>query len=377
MTCKFARGLLLSSISVLAFATAAKASDASKGYSIVYAFCQKANCADGSDPVGGLIVDANGNLYGTTEEGGNGAYGGASGGGTVFKITPTGQETVLYSFCSLPNCNDGASPYNKLIMDKAGNLYGTTFTGGAYASSYCYNVGCGVAFKIAPDGTETVLHSFCAQANCTDGAWAFGGLIRDQAGNLYGTTDIGGVNNNGVIYKLAPDGTETVLYAFCGGAPAGSCTDGTNSFSTMAEDGSGNYYGTTENGGAYGQGVVFELAANGTESVLYNFCSNEQNNVCLDGNLAEYGVLPPSGKKATIYGATDLGGTDNGGAVFSLTGGSEKVLYSIGQSIDGFANGLNSGLLKYQGYLYGAVALGGPNDGGIIFRVGTTGVGAR
>lgn len=432
MTCKFARGLLLLSVSVLAFATAPRASDASKGYATVYAFCQKANCADGSDPAGGVIADGSGNLYGTTEEGGNGAYGGASGGGTVFKIAPNGQETVLYAFCSLSNCSDGASPYNKLIVDKAGNLYGTTFTGGANTSSYCDGAGCGVVFKIAPngsetvlhafcsqpncadgaqpqselvmdrhgnlygttpsgganndsgtvykvapDGTETVLYSFCAQTSCTDGAWAFGGLVRDKAGDLYGTTDIGGANNNGVVYKLAPDGAETVLYAFCGGTRPGSCTDGTNSFSTLAEDKSGNFYGTTENGGTNGQGGVFELAANDTESVLYNFCSDDQGDVCLDGNLAEYGLLSPKGKKETIYGTTDLGGAYNGGTVFSLSGGSEKVLYSFGQSMDGFANGVNSGLLKYQGYLYGAVASGGPNGGGIIFRVGTTGVDAR
>lgn len=433
MTGKFAHGLLLLSASVLALATAAQASDASKGYSTVYAFCQKANCADGSDPVGAVIVDANGNLYGTTETGGGGAYGGSSGGGTVFRIAPDGTETVLYAFCSLPNCSDGETPYDyKLIMDRSGNLYGTTFTGGAYSSSYCYNAGCGVVFKVAPDGTETVLHSFCsqtnctdgaqpesglimdhrgnlygttpsgganndsgtvykvapngtetvlysfcAQASCTDGAWPFGGLLRDRTGNLYGTTDIGGTSNDGVVYKLAPDGTETVLYPFCSGTPAGSCTDGTNSFSTLAEDGSGNYYGTTEKGGANGQGVAFELAANGTESVLYNFCSDDQNNVCLDGNLQEYGLLSPAGRKATIYGTTVLGGSYNGGVVFSLSGGVEKVLYSFGQSTDGFANGVNSGLLKYQGYLYGAVADGGPNNGGIIFRVGTSGVGAR
>jgi uncharacterized repeat protein (TIGR03803 family) len=177
---------------------------------------------DGAQPIAGLIADGNGNLYGTT------AKGGASGNGVVFKLAPGGTYTVLYSFTG---GSDGRFPQAGLIADSSGNLYGTTQFGGA--------TGNGVVFKLTPGGTETVLYSFCHLPGCTDGAYPQAGLIADSSGNLYGTTPYGGASNDGVVFKLASGGTETVLYSFLGGG------DGAFPGAALIADGSGNLYGTT------------------------------------------------------------------------------------------------------------------------------------
>jgi uncharacterized repeat protein (TIGR03803 family) len=158
--------------------------------------------SDGKSPYTGLVRDSAGNLYGTTD------LGGASGLGVVFNLDPTGTETVLYSFTG---GSDGAQPYAGLIRDSTGNLYGTTVTGGKF--------GLGVVFKLDPTGTETVLHSFAGLP--TDGANPYAGLIRDSAGNFYGTTYGGGTSGYGVVFKLDTTGTYTVLYTFTGGADGG------------------------------------------------------------------------------------------------------------------------------------------------------------
>jgi uncharacterized repeat protein (TIGR03803 family) len=180
--------------------------------------------------------------------------------GVVFKLSPAGTETVLYSFTGQP---DGGNPEAGLVRDAAGNLYGTTAFGG---SSTTCPAGCGTVFKLSPTGTETVLHSFTGP----DGANPYAGLVRDAAGSLYGTTSSGGVKSSacqggsetcGVAFKLSPTGTETVLYSFTGGA------DGDVPYAGLIQDAAGNLYGTTAYGGAnstcdppYGCGVVFRLA---------------------------------------------------------------------------------------------------------------------
>jgi len=160
---------------------------------VLYSFCAQTNCADGANPGAALIMDEAENLYGTTP------VGGANDRGTVFELTPGGRETVLYSFCAQTNCTDGATPTAGLIMDKAGNLYGTTFHGGGTSDD-------GTVFVLTHRGTETVLYSFCAQTDCGDGALPQAGLIMDKAGNLYGTTVQGGANNflGGVVFQLTP-----------------------------------------------------------------------------------------------------------------------------------------------------------------------------
>jgi uncharacterized repeat protein (TIGR03803 family) len=201
---------------------------------VLYSFTGK---ADGSLPGAGLIR-RNGNFYGTTEGGG------AENLGTVFKLSPDGTETVLYSFCpNYPDCSDGVLPVGGLIADSAGNLFGTTSADGG---------GGGTVFKLAPDGTETTLWSFTGGA---DGSEPQAGLVREN-GNLYGTTLLGGANGLGTVFKVARDGTETVLYSFDSVANA---ADGFEPYAGLIKDESGNLYGTTYAGGADANGVVFKI----------------------------------------------------------------------------------------------------------------------
>ena len=200
---------------------------------------------DGASPYAGLIRDAAGNLYGTT------VYGGTSSSGTVYKIDASGQEMVLYSFTG---GNDGGFPYGGVIRDSAGNLYGTTYYGGASDA--------GTVYKIDASGQETVLYSFTGG---TDGGFPYAGVIRDSAGNLYGTTTGGGASGLGTVYKIDASGQETVLHSFTGGA------DGANPDAGVIRDSAGNLYGTTISGAASEGGTVYEVDSTGLETVLYSF----------------------------------------------------------------------------------------------------------
>ena len=197
-------------------------------------------------------MDQNNNFYGTTVSGG-GAHckiGNSTGHicGTVFKLTGDGTETVLYKFKGSPN--DGAEP-SGVIMDQAGNLYGTAELGGLSGPSCIGNGGCGVVFKLAPDGTETVLHFFTGKNG--DGGSPLAGLVADSMGNLYGATPWGGDRNgNGTVFKIATDGAETIIHTFNG-------TNGDRPYSGLVADGAGNLYGTTAFGGTYNYGTVFEI----------------------------------------------------------------------------------------------------------------------
>jgi uncharacterized repeat protein (TIGR03803 family) len=192
--------------------------------------------ADGSGPTGGLVPDSAGNLYGCTVQGGAGNW------GTVFKVDSSGNESLLHTFTS--GAADGAYPNGPLIRDSSGNLYGTTTSGGSSGG------GPGIIFKVDASAVETILHTFGAVG---DGSAPSSGLLRDSAGNMYGTTSTGGEYDWGTVYKLDTTGTETVLYSFAGG------TDGKYPGGTLILDGAGNLYGTTQQGGRYGLGVVFKL----------------------------------------------------------------------------------------------------------------------
>ena len=167
----------------------------------LYSFCSQGGCTDGDYPRAGLVQTTNGDLYGTTAAGGANRLG-----GTVFKITPGGTLTTLYSFCSQTNCTDGSNSFAGLVQAANGDLYGTTGDGGAN--------GYGAVFKITPSGTLTTLYSFCSQTNCTDGAGPEAGLVQAANGDLYGTTYSGGNNYNGTVFKITPTGTLTTLYRF-------------------------------------------------------------------------------------------------------------------------------------------------------------------
>jgi uncharacterized repeat protein (TIGR03803 family) len=230
--------------------------------------------ADGGFPAAGVIEDAAGNLYGTT------INGGAFNNGTVFKLSSNGEETVLYSFTG---GSDGGGPSAGVIRDAAGNLYGTTVNGGS--SLFCAK-GCGTVFKLDTTGKETVLYSFTGKA---DGAFPTGRLTRDAAFNMYSTTQNGGANNNGTVFKLDPRGKETVLYSFPGGAqviPLGG----------VIRDAAGNLYGVTELGGAFGDGTVFKLDTTGKETVLHSFTAKA------DGAFPIGGVIQDAA--GNLYGTT-------------------------------------------------------------------------
>lgn len=359
-------------------------------YKLLYSFCPKSGCKDGTFPQGGLIVDTAGNLYGMTE------FGGREGSGTVYELSPNARKTkwklnILYSFCSQDGCGsgnnlsqgpasrltysgassgalyDGVSPLygttlvggdggvgsifqltpvvgtdkwkfkvlrnfdffvdgedpSSLLVDAGGNLYGTTLNGGT---------GAGTAFELSPNArktkwNQTVLHSFCTLSGCADGGYPAAGMIMDASGTLFGTTGFGGASQHcpnafgpgcGVAFKLAPNGTasqETLLHTFC---DAKHCPDGSYPAGDMTMDASGNLFGSTYRGGGneidhYGQGggTVFEL--NGTAlTVLYRFCSQDN---CADGEYPNGVIRDGSGN---LYGTGLLGGANGGGSVFEL-----------------------------------------------------------
>ena len=221
----------------------------------LYRFCQQNGCPDGAQPIGALVQGRDGSFYGVTESGGNGAPGGIYG-GTVFKITSSGTFTQLYRFCSLANCVDGASPYAALTLGIDGNFYGTTSWGG---TPTCGINGCGTAFKITPNGNLTTLYSFCSQAGCADGGYPEGLLVQATDGNFYGTTAGGGAGAGqfGTIFEISPAGDLTTLYSFC--LQGGSCTDGKAPEGVLYFATDGNFYGTTPGGGTNNDGTVYRL----------------------------------------------------------------------------------------------------------------------
>jgi uncharacterized repeat protein (TIGR03803 family) len=224
----------------------------------LHSFCTRggSRCTDGEEPSGGLVMDAVGNLYGTTriDFGPKGTNTGA-----LFKVTQSGKEATLHLF----SFAKGSWPNGALIMDTAGNLYGTTLFGGTgICQSSDENFGCGTVFKVDPSGKETVLHNFCAVSGCADGASPSAGLSMDRNGNLYGTTLSGGTGpctgefspGCGTVFELSANGTETVLHNFTGAAP-----DGAFPYSRLIMDANGNLYGTASAGGKFGDGIVFKV----------------------------------------------------------------------------------------------------------------------
>ena len=308
--------------------------------SVLFSF----NWSDGALPYAGLIVDKQGNMYGTTSSGGSG-----SGAGAVFELTPAGTETILYSF---GNLNDGQYPMGTLVQDASGNLYGTTEWGGTS--------GQGTVFKVTPSGTETVLYNFTGGA---DGGGPQSGLVLGRNGKLYGTTFYGGLiacnSGCGTVFEVTPNGRERVLYSFTGGA------DGAGPAGTSVRDGGGNLYGTTFNGGliacSFGCGVVFEITKTGTEKTLYSFQGG------LDASKPASNLIVD--KLGHLYGTTTLGGSSGWGTVFELTpAGTEKVLYSFTGLADGSSP--TSGLLRDEnGNLYGTTRWGGAVGEGAVFKL--------
>jgi uncharacterized repeat protein (TIGR03803 family) len=273
---------------------------------------------DGSNPRASLIADAAGNLYGTTITGGD------SGRGTVFQLTPSGALNVLYSFTG---GSDGALPFAGVIADAAGNLYGTTIDGGAG--------GQGTVFQLDPSGTLTVLYS-------SDGGSPWAGLLADAAGNLYGAIDAG--DGPGLVFQLTPSGTLNVLHRFTG-------RDGAVPHGRLIDDAEGNLYGTTHNGGTSGYGTVFELDSSGSLNVLHSFTGGS------DGAYPEAGLTADAA--GNLYGTTYGGGAGGQGTIFQLDpSGVLTVLHSFTGGSDG-GRPVADLLADAAGNLYGTTAFGG------------------
>lgn len=324
----------------------------------LYSFCGESGCTDGKQPAG-IIQAVDGNFYGTTY------YGGANGHGTVFKITPRGQLTTLYRFCSQGGmCPDGFNPAAGLVQATDGNFYGTTLHGGVNDNE-------GTVFKITPGGTLTTIYSFCSQSRCMDGKHPYAALVQAADGDLYGTTSIGGANvYYGTVFKISLSGALTTLYSFC--AQSG-CTDGEIPQAALVQVTSGDFYGTTAYGGAncvvMGCGTVFKISSDGMLTTLYSFCSQGG---CMDG--AEPFTALVQANDGNLYGTTTYGGAcvqQGCGTVFKITpGGALTTLHNFCLQ-SGCPDGIRpyAGLIQAtNGRLYGTTQQGGEkgNDGTVF-----------
>jgi uncharacterized repeat protein (TIGR03803 family) len=321
---------------------------------------------DGDAPDGTLLIDNARNLFGVTG-GGGGACSVNTGCGTVYKITPDGTESVLYAF---QGGEDGLVPLGNLVKDASDNLYGVTMEGGNFNGSACSEFGCGMVFEVQPNGSKITLYAF---RGGSDGAYPYAGLIKDASGNFYGTTSAGGICTAnaagcGTVYKIAPDGTESVLYTFQGG------NDGEMPEGSLTVDSAGNLYGTTVFGGdteactGDGCGTAFKISPSGAETVLYAFRAGN------DGANPEAGLVMD--EAGDFYGTTYFGGgagcKKTGqlgcGTVFKLTPDmTESVLFAFKGRYGQYPT---AGLLMGKhDILYGTATAGGKHNNGVVFSI--------
>lgn len=319
-------------------------------FSVLYTF--SAN-TDGANPMGGVVLDAAGNIYGTTFYGGTSScVGGGGGCGTIFKLDATGNKTTLFDFTGK---SSGIGPSGNLIPDSAGNLYGMATLGG----QPCF--GCGTVFKVDRSGNFQVLHDFTGRA---DGAEPINSnLVRDPAGNLYGVTFYGGGigcsgTGCGTVFKIDSAGNESILHAFNG-------TDGANPTGGLIRDSQGNLYGVTEFGGTSNLGVVFKIDANNNFHVLYQFSG------AANGEEPSGGLVRDSA--GNLYGLAGGGGDPTCqlvgcGLVYKLdSAGTLVVLYTF-HGADGQAP--NGNLIRdAAGNLYGTTYYGGQYGDGTVFEL--------
>jgi len=320
---------------------------------VMYSFCPGVGCADGAVPNDGMFQAFDGTLYGTTSEGGT------SNDGAVFKLTTAGALTTLHDFCSETNCADGGIPLFGLIQGINGNLYGATTTEIAGIN--------GTVFEINPAGQLTTLYTFCALPNCLDGGGSAGALILSTDGNFYGVTGNGGAQQAGTIFRMTADGKLNTVHSF-------DKTDGATP-NTLVQAADGSLYGTTEYGGANNNGVIFKLAPSGQFSVVYNFCSRAD---CADGATSHAPLV--EGTDGNLYGTTTFGGVaqvngqifEGDGTIFQITpAGQFTSLYTFcslgGKCTDGAypLDGLTQGT---DGNFYGTT-YGFEASGGSVFRL--------
>jgi uncharacterized repeat protein (TIGR03803 family) len=328
----------------------------------LYIFCQNLPCTDGAQPYAPMVQASDGNLYGTTYLGGT--YSHCSDGcGTVFKITPNGVLTTIYSFCSQTGCPDGQFPFGGIVLGPDGNFYGTTAGGG---NASCW-IGCGTVFRITPGGTLTTLHTFSGN----DGSNPYAGLMLAADGNLYGVSSAGGTRQQngygGTVFKVTPNGVLTTLYNFCS---LSYCFDGSNPVGTLVQGADGDFYGTTEFGGdlpcpvyEVGCGTTFKVSPGGALTTLHAFNGN-------DGADLLSGLA--LGDDGNFYGTAAQGGTlcnyPGCGNVFRMTpAGALTVLHNFNQSDGSYPAG---GVMQApDGLFYGTTGGGGSNGYGTVFSL--------
>jgi uncharacterized repeat protein (TIGR03803 family) len=366
--------------------------NATNQYSVLHQF--RFN-ADGFDPQPGLVLDAAGNLYGTTTEGG------PANSGVIYKIDPTGAETVLYQF---PGGTKGSYPYGGVIIDSADNLYGTTInadtgspttpgdlyklsaagqktvlskagptpyslvardaSGNFYWTDFTgWVLGCGAVLKLDSTGNRTVLWEYKQRP---DGCGPYSGVTLDSSGNLYGTTERGGVYGYGTLYKIDTSGRYSQFYSFTGGIDGGSPS------SSVIVDAAGNLYGTTQRGGADHFGVVYKVDPSGHQTTLYTFTggtdgANPDSALVFDSSGNLYGTSQQGGDLSACR-TPQYGGGAGCGVVYKLdSAGNETVLYAFKGGADGALP--SSLMIDGSGKLYGTADLGGTKGGGVVFKL--------
>ena len=313
----------------------------------LHTFCARRNCADGSGPYAGLELATNGTFYGTT------AGGGVNSAGTTFKISPSGTLTTLHVFDDL---DDLASPYAGLVQANDGGFYGTAELGGRTGGGTNH----GGIFRTTSTGLETVGYDFCAEPFCPEGSHPFAGLIQGTDGNFYGTTSAGGAGKGGTVFKVTPDLHLMRLHSFA-------TIDGAYPYAGLIQATDGNFYGTTELGGANGGGTIFQITSSGAFTTLYSFCAQAS---CIDGKTPVAGLTQAT--DGNFYGTTELGGANGAGTIFQLSsGGTLTTLYSFcAQTSCADGEKPLAGLFQAtDGSLYGATSGGGTNNFGTIFRL--------
>lgn len=318
---------------------------------VIYSFCALADCSDGGDPEAAPVVGDDGNLYGTTNSGGNPA----NNSGTIFKMTIGGKLTTLYTFCPGAFCTDGQFPVG-LTQARSGNFYGAATNGGAN--------GDGTIFEITKSGAFRVLHDFCSQQDCADGSWPEAAPIQASDGNFYGTTFEGGAYGFGVVYELTLEGRYSALYSFCS---TQSCPDGAYPGGQLVEDASGNFFGTTSWGGSYGLGTVFEITASKDLRTIVSFDST-------DGAYPGSALAPAN--DGNFYGVADGGGAFGGGTIFEISSEGEiSTLYNFCAPSGCTKASPNAPVQPLfqgtDGNLYGTTVVGGSGTDGTVFSFST------
>jgi uncharacterized repeat protein (TIGR03803 family) len=310
------------------------------------------NGTDGDVPgLGGLVQGTDGNLYGVTSAGGPSPL--AGGDGTIFKIAPSGSLTTIYDFCLRGDCPDGAHPAGGLVLSTGGNFYGTAAQGGIY--KHGGGGGSGTIFRVTPAGDLTTLYAFCAE-QCTDGKKPMGALVQGTGGNVYGITNSGGANHAGTVFRITRHGELTTLYSFCSQS---NCTDGSGPMFGSIQAMDGNFYGTTEYGGASNWGTLFKITPNGSLTTLHSFAGG------VEGATPRYLMQGPGG---SFYGTTPS-------TIFQMAPqGAVTTIYTFCDQFN-CSNGASPGMLVpgSDGDLYGVALEGGFRDYGTVFKITSSG----